>query len=687
MQLFISGAWTDIPLYSAGGWTHQRGHAPYGEWPRPTSFTCEINNDTLAYDPDRPESVLYGVAGRTTPARLLINTAVRLQGEAQIFRPVRSPEHQPGTGRGRASVQFTAAGALQRVSEWTEQVRSPLLRTLSALTNRLGHWPLEEDENARSLANTQPLGYAGTIKGAPDLADSQRPAGARQTVKLINGCQLSGIFAASTTSGWQIAWSMKMPSLPAGNGRIMRWRTTNGYTWTVDAGPTGWTFNAVAADGTVVWTSAVIYGGADPTQWVAMRIKVSVSGGTVTVEPAWYRRDLGIWGATGTFSGSIGQLVQWWHDGNATADGWNLSHVYGVAGVTDDLLSGPLTRAFDAHTGERALARAARIIQDELGLAYVQVGANTDTPKMGPQPLGTAVEILRECRATDGGRIDDEPTAAQIRITTRRSMMGVTPVLTLTYPTQPAIPFLPDPERAYVANVVTVKNRDAGEALAALTSGPMSSAPPPGGVGESRVTVAVNLYDEATDLAQRASWELARGTVGGRQFLNVSVDLKAGTVSNVTAAGVSHGDVILVTGYPPADLYLHVVGITESGDNQARTITWECEPYDIHRVGKWSDGTWRWGLGKMTVAAATSTATAWTVSSPDKGDMIPGGVPFDVVAGEERVTVTAAAAFTGTGPYTQVLTVTRSVNGVVKPQTAGTPVRVFNGRRWGWGTL
>jgi hypothetical protein len=52
---------------------------------------------------------------------------------------------------------------------------------------------------------------------------------------------------------------------------------------------------------------------------------------------------------------------------------------------------------------------------------------------------------------------------------------------------------------------------------------------------------------------------------------------------------------------------------------------------------------------------------------------------FDIVFGGEKVTVTAVSAMAGTFPNrTCTLTVTRSVNGIVKSHATGAPVSFFH---------
>lgn len=695
LKLFINGVFADVPLYSASPATHTRGNSPYStSWPRPAEFTAEINNNSLDYDPERPESALYGTAGRSALAQLYIQGGLRLQAETVSYRADRTPNHRPNTTTGRSSVALVARGTLDRLQDWTDPVKSPMIAAISGRTTKVGHWPLEDSAKAKTLFNTVTSGPAGKIKGGVTLAESEKPAGAARTIAVDATGQISGEFVSVLNfTAWQVAFSFKAPSTMPGAGvfaKIIRFTHMGNWTLLVEYTDTSWRFSAIAYDGTVWWTLSPSYGGQGPQQWVTMRIKVSISAGTVTIEPAWYQQNsTGPVGSSGSFTNAqnfFGALRTWATDPSSVNNGAHYAHIYGCYGTSENLLDYATTGAFDSYRGERAGRRLIRVVTTELGMSsYFTTGAD-DTPRMGPQPVDSVINILKDIQATDGGRLDDAATAAGFNMRSLHGMRGQTAKLTLTYPTQVAAPFVTDPDNAYLVNNVTVKNRDAGEEQQVLTTGPMSTQMSPAGIGERRGSVDVNLYDEVVDLVGRASWELARGTFQGRQFLNVTVDLDAGTVSAASATAVDVGDYIVVTGYPPEDIHLWVVGIKETIGADRRLITYECESYDHMRVGGWSDGTWRWGLGQTAVSvAANSTTTTITVASPDRNDLMVSAGTLDLMIAGERVTCTAQGAITGSGPYAQDLTVARSVNGVIKGQKVGAAVVPVNARRWGLG--
>jgi hypothetical protein len=691
LEMFLSGAWTSVPLYSAAGVAITRGHEPDGTWPRPTRIECEINNDSLTYDPSRPESALYGVAGRNTKTRVTVDTNARVWAEASSWQPDRTPEHVSGAGRGRSWTRLVAEGVLGRIGTWTDPLRSPMYRTISARPTSIGHWPLEDGRDALLLSNTLAGSPAGTFKGGAALAESESPLGAEQTVKVVAGSQLTGVFAsASTTAGWQVVFSAKLAALPSGAGyqSLLTWTTSNGYTWSWTTNNANYFISVVAADGTVLYNNGTAWSTqGPPTEWMTFRLKASVSGGTVTIEPAWYRQSAPVvTGFTDTFAGSVGRLLQWWQVGASYTDGAHYSHVFAVTGLTDALTAGTAIAVFNGYLGEAAGTRFLRLCAEQ-GITAYMIGASAETALMGPQRTVTFVELLKDIRETDDARIDDERLDIALTMRTRRVMYNQTAALTLAYPSQVAVPFTKLIDNIGAQNRVTVQNRSGGEYTASLLTGRMSVQPPPAGIGEKKGSVDVSVANPATQLEDIATWHRAKGTIERPRYAEVTVDLLANPSLVGAACAVREGDMIAVTGAEAETVRLLVDGIAERVGAATWTITYQVELYDVWVIGVYDDGTWRWDTRTTTLAAgATSSATSLSLTTVDINDVLTtagGSLPYDLMVDGERVRVTAMTAPAGTGPYTQTATVTRSINGVVKAQVAGGQVNVYDSRRWG----
>lgn len=685
LQAELSGVFTDVPLMATPV-KITRGHEPFGTWPRPSQIQCEIDNDTLNYDPSRPTSLLYGVAGRNTQVKIRPHGSTYLWAEASTWTPQRTPDHVAGQSRGRSSTVLVAEGLLRRIGLWSDPLRSPMYRTNSTRSTSIGHWSLEDDQDATALANSYTGGVRGQVKGAPTLADSEAPQGAASSIKVTSSSLLAGTFAsASTTAGWQVYFAFKLPATPgsATYGTLLRWTTSNGYTWLAEVNNTAYRYTVTDSDGSSLLSYAVLHGGRTPDQWLTMRIKSSVSGGTVTVEPAWYAQgDSSEVGGTTTFSGSVGALRTWAQDGNSVVTGGWFSHVGGVTGTSDSLVGSDAQQVFNGYSGEAAGTRFLRIMTEQ-GLTRYMIGTASDSMPMGPQKVGTLLDVLREIRETEDGRIDDERFDIALTMTTRRALYNQTAGLALTYPTH-IYAYEKEIGDLNTHNQVTAKNAAGGEATVTRESGPMSIEVPPDGVGLYPFSVNVSVDDE-NDLDDIAHWHLAKGTLELPLYRSITLNLTASPALLSSAVGLREGSYITVTGLEAETVHLLVVGIVREITPGVETITFQCEPYDPYILGIWDNASFRWDSATSTLAAGyTASQTSWSVQCTDPNDVwSTTATPYDWLVGGERVTVTAMGAASGSGPYTQTATVTRAVNGVSKAQTSGTAIHLADAKRWG----
>lgn len=679
LEMFINGAWTPVPLYSGTAATITRGHEPGGGFPSATKIEAELNNDSLAYDPSRPQSALYGVAGRNTRTRIIVNTNTRVYAEASSWRPAKTKEHVSGAGRGRAYVKLTAEGLLRRIGMWSDPLRSPMYRQYSARSTNIGHWSLEDESSAQTLANSSG-GLPGTYLGV-DLGDSDAPQGAEQAVKIKNGSRMAGTFnPASNTAGWQVFFSVHADALPPAGPLIpvFTFTTSNGLRWEWASNDTQWRLQVTDTDGTVVESTTLLYGSSNPAaEWTFCRVRANQSGGNVAVSMAWYFQDSGVihFDNSLLFAGNVGAIRSWRQDGNATTDGWSMSHIGGVTTVAEDMFGFVNLEVFNGYQDEPAGTRYLRLM-GELGLTAFILGSSTNTAKMGPQKSDTAINLLKEIALTDDARIDDERFDIGLTMRTRVHMYNQAPALTLAFPSQIA-DFVKVIDDQQTRNRVTVKNRSGGEVTDTLAAGAMSVLPPPAGVGEYKATVDVNLFDDLA-LPDRAEWELAKGTLEEPRYEEIVVNLLANPALEVPCSLIREGDMIRCTGLEPEAIDLLVVGIVQPVGAVEHEFRFLTEPYTPRTIGTY-DGAGRRDAATTTLGVARDAVqTAWTFSSTSQADRWEGApyLPYNVKVGGEVVTVTAMGAQAGAGPYTQAATVTRSVNGIVKAQTVGTPIRV-----------
>lgn len=618
-EVYHGGAWHDVTaeVHEESSTTTRRGLDQFGEI-KPATLSWVFEDPTEKWVPGNPMSPLYGAAGRAMPCRLTVGGSVRAVAEAAVFAPDRTEGFTAGPPqRGRQWVEMRADGLLARIGSWREPLRSPMYRALSLQPNLIGHFPLEEGRDAEQLSNTVAGGAPGFAKNMV-FGDADAPAGAASAAQFDNADNTSRIdftfTPASSTAGWQFAWSSKLAALPSSITylQMISVRASNGYRWTIDVNQDSYRFRVTAGDGTLLEDSTVLHSPSfgQPNQWITYRMKATASGGTVTAEFAWYvQGDTTPWGSSGTFSGTLGYLVNGSMNGNAWMADALVSHVYAVTGGTDDLLSYATRRAFDGYVGELAGDRFTRLL-DESGVDWTMVGDPEDTLAMGRQQPGTLIGHLQEIAATDRCLIYDSRTANAIEMRTRADLYRQTPVAFL-WPDDIAPPFNERYDYIGVANRITATQVDGGEATAALESGPMSIQPAPDGIGERKGDVDVNVADEG-DLALIAGWELAQGTVPGARFPEITFDLDSTTTSVGLAGrvtGIEIGDAITIAGFRYDTIQLLVLGIRETIRQHRRKITFTCVPGEVFaQVAEYDDTAARYDSASTTLKNAVSGA-------------------------------------------------------------------------------
>ena len=129
---------------------------------------------------------------------------------------------------------------------------------------------------------------------------------------------------------------------------------------------------------------------------------------------------------------------------------------------------------------------------------------------------------------------------------------------------------------------------------------------------------------------------------------------------------------------PPDGITQLAVAITENLNAFVWTVSWCCVPEQPYELAIADDPLFaRADSPDSTLhTSITSTAASMGISAGASGELwttSAGDFPFDVRLGGERITVTD---ITGSSSP-QTATITRSVNGVIKAQTAGEAVTLF----------
>lgn len=683
-QFFIDGAWTTYAGYSEEGWSTQVGpDADAGSQPNKIEFT--LNSDDYSMDPSNPASPLFGKIGRNTPTRVQIGGVSVTWAEASVYKPERTPEHVPGV-RGRSWVTVTAEGLLRRLGQWDDPIDSPMRRQIGQYPTLTGYWPLEDPSGSALLAQTVVGVPQGTYSGSVTLAGDDGAGGSDKSIEVGSSATIGGVFRTPAGNGYQVCFHARMNAIPASAtyGTLFSWTDTLGRTFSWQWNNT--TYRTIVTDnaGTVLDASAIAV---QPIlAWTRYRVKVTVSGGTVTYEPAWYTQDdMVTSGITATFAGTAtGRPKSWAAYGNSFTDGSSFSHVFAITDTSFDLLSADAGNIFNGYPGETAAARWYRLL-GEAGLTRYINGNVAGSAPMGRQKSARLLDLLEECARTDGGLMYDEPLDIALTFSCNNFLINRPVAFNLTLNTNVAVPLTKDISDAGVVNDVTAQNGDGSEVRLERTTGRLSTSPPPAGAGRYKKTLAVNVANAGQQLTDRAAWELAIGTIDRPRYREVKVDLFANPGLRTSVNNLRPGDIITLTGAEPDVLTLRVMTIARDGDAVRDTATLTCVPGDVWEPGKYNDGVARYDSASTTLkAAVTAGATAVVFRTADPNDLwSTTGTPYAVMIAGQRNTVTAmGAAALVSGSYDQAATLTRGTNGVTKALTAGAEIHIATPGRW-----
>jgi hypothetical protein len=699
LHLFYDGAWRDVTadddVLTRGPVTIRRGQGEESSAPRPAQVDALLANDDDRYRTSNPTSALYGRAGRNTPAAITVAGNTRAVVEASSWACDQTQDFRQTPRRGSAWTELEGGGLLQRIGQWTQPLRSPFRQYNDTITGAIGYFPGEQARGSTTLVSTiDGTRQQGDFTGA--AFDSQyRPAGSGPLMDIEDGAGMGFYFAGpdnpTSTAGWQLSWVARYEPFESGQQTIMYWETGDGTAYGLDIDPdVGDMFMFSSKGGVTVINAVWTYDDYDFTQWTLFSIDASYSAGTTTVWVNWTNEQSTDGGfGVPSFAG-VPASLRWWSVLGGAGEipaGSTMGHVMGFpanSGAGTDLFGSARRYAWTGYLNEPAALRFIRLC-NLFNIYYIVSASYLSSTPMGPQPVATLAELLQEIVTTDDAILFDYRTDIQVALIVRQDRYNRAVRTHLVPEDLPALPRevvddLP------IHNFVTAVQREGAEAVAEDSTGPLGTQPPPVGAGLYEQRVDVNLGAPDWQLADVANWWLRRGTVNLPRFPQVVVNLAALPASKVAEIeAVDVGDVITIGDFREDLIRLQVLGYTETIGTRSRKIVFNCAPDLQFDVARWladgatlTDTTKRYDSRTSTLSAAVAaTAGTMVVTFTDPTDAwSTTGAPYDWVLAGERVTVTAMGAMSGSGPYSQTATVRRSVNGVLKAQTAGTPIHM-----------
>lgn len=602
-------------------------------------------------------------------------------------------------------VNLEASGQTRRYRAGTEVLRSPMYRAFRTAPGLVAYWPCEEGSGA--------VEFASAITGAPTLdvlSGTPRLAAdsifaASQPLPIVAKSVWEGLVNAYTTPSPNVLnwrWIQRIDIAngePPDTATIVRFKNFGSAFFYILRYTAGGALTLEVQDyqGNVLDSDVL----AVEVRNVGGRATLTCTQNGANVDWTYTLTDADTQvtqTASGTTGGqTIGMGGAWAVGSDANLDAVTIGHItlQNVATAVTDY-----TQAVFGWQGEAAPARPLRVLGTEQGIPYQPEGDTSKGPTMGTQPLGAPMGIWDQAQVVNNG-VQFEPCyRAGIGYITFGALVNRLERLTLDYSAGQLfgkLQLVDDDlltENIVVAEKSSTSDSPGSKVTVSKDTGPMSTlAPGAGGIGPVSKPHSINVYT-VNELTNVAGFLLFRGTldkprIPATKMVLANPRIVASPSLFQSALDLREGGFYKVTGLQTrmiADsVRTVVIGRAERLTQFEHDVTWAGLPGEMYLAGRVSDGATRRSRVQASAiylnANVTSTATTVVVKSLDGFLLSTTAVPYDITLGGERMTVTACVG----AASPQTLTVTRSVNGVVKAQVAdnsdNAKVRIYDGAR------
>ncbi len=649
--------------------------------PEPT--TWQVSTEHSALDGTKFGFFEWRVVGNTNVGSLTISiTDVQVRTTLFGGTVPEWPVRWPNKSGADCITPVTAAGLLRYLNQGLEALRSPLDLQLSGQSPG-AYWKLEDGSNATGGGSGVPGGATARITDA-EFGNDDAPPGALSSLSLgtLGTSKVTGTVTtwptALGTTGYTFIGLAKFDALPAASpaapfveinasGRVVRWVIT------ADAA----TFNLTgydSADATVVTTGGITYE-IDPTEWFAINIKASQSGGTVTYEMLWHQvGSATFYGVSSTFSGTAIKP----HSAAMIAPvaGTLVTHMF-LGGPTVVFNSADFADGSKAFAGEDAAARIARVAGDAGVEVMISEG---DSEPLGPQPrAATTIDVIRDAEKADLGLLYE--SGPVLRYLPHSARMNVPVAMELDWE---AGHLFEPPEP--VDDDLRLRNKWTGR----MPDGTERTVEDAASVARYRRIPESDSFNVADDgqLLDVIGWKLAEGTMDQLRWPRMSINLIGNPELVTQWLGCRVGSRITIAN-APGQIAGEVIDLIIEGYSQTLgKHTWIVE-LNCSPAAPWSEvGVWdesRADSGSTIVATSfNDSTTSIAIKTLDVLETwyTPGGYTWDINGEPFEVTSVTSPVLSG-GYYTQTATVAARGD-LAKAHVAGESVRLRVPARWGF---
>ncbi|HEV2778812.1 MAG TPA: hypothetical protein VGX25_05370 [Actinophytocola sp.] len=588
-------------------------------------------------------------------------------------------------------VRVDATSILGRLGTGQEALESVMRRAITRLTTNVpvAYWPCEDDDNATVLASGIG-GPAMTILGEPTLS-SFSEFRASKALPLCNGSTWTGTVPTySGTSAQQTRFLIHVSatSPPADGSQICLFRTTGtARLWGLYF-LTGGAMKIIADNqsGVQVYDSGAL-GFTLTGNKIWLSFELTQVGADIEWDLATLVEDGAGGGASGTLAGyTFGRFTEIIINDKGHLDQVAIGHIL-VQNAVDSLFT--LATQLAGYEGETAIGRFERLCgEEEVDQATTQTPLVTSAPLGIQRPLNFQA-LLEELTEADQGMLGESRALLAPHFWEHGALYNQTAVIALDLAAKHLSPTLRRTlDTREVANDVTVSRTGGSSARTVIDSGRRATAQPPNGVGRRPGGDTVSVETDA-QVEQISAWQAYQRTIVEHRFDKVWVDLARkpfvdDPILAMEILSADLGDKLTIDGGESRGFYelisQLIQGYTEEINARVHRIGFTTSPAVLYDPLVWDANRWDSGgttlnedldTTETSVEVAISDGVLWTTSA--------GHMPFDIMIGGERMTVTAVSG--ASSP--QTFTVTRSVNGVVKTHDLGDEVHVADERTWG----
>lgn len=587
-------------------------------------------------------------------------------------------------------VPAEAYGVLRRLNQNSTTIESQLKRYFSSLSH-VAYWPLEDSSGSNSSfasadSNGVPMAIGGSITA--DYFDTLN--GSLPLPKLDTGATFAGkVTMSSTATAWTIGCAFYTAGQAGAETPILQWFTNGGtpYEWRIllkstgDVKLQGYDVDATAlAAFNIEYTyTNAITGLTLNGEWTMFEVKATQNGANIDYSISNHYVSGLSGGSSASDAGTMKPIRSAvLYSLGAGLTGCGLGHVI----VTDNGDGLGDLSDYMGSTGETAGNRLIRLC-DEAGIPVQIIGEGDVSAEMGIQRAANLVDLLQDCADVDGGILSDQRGVVGIRYITSRAIGNQTPV-SLAYSTDLYDQLEPTEDDQRLRNDVTVSRYRGSSHREVQATGSLGTDT----VGQYAESATVSVLTDF-QLRSQAVWRLNLGTYDVARYPQIGVHLGrsafSGNESKIrSVTNLDCGDRLAITGppawLPPDDIEQIIQGYREVIARDGQRITWNCSPAGPWRLFVLSDTDATYGrlaysgvtlnedLTTTETGADVAIATGDALITTTAGDM-----PYDIVIGGERMTVTACSGVASP----QTLTVTRSVNSVVKTHLTGAEVQLW----------